>query len=323
MLASSLGPASAKTCAPIPQPIAKLDLKRFYTDTTSSRVNTAIRSTNNAITAPLKQALNTITSQADRAILAANDTDAGKYAACALDHLSTWANAAALSGPMPTKQGEHHRKWALAGLALAYLKVERWASPTARVAIDRWLQTLADDASRLFDNPGVKRNNHYYWLGLGLGAVGIAANSPRHWQAARTILDTAISDIAPDGHLPMELARGPRALHYHVFALQPLMLLDALAAAQPSPPTPKQRQNLTRLAALTLRGISNPSVFEDLAGAPQKTNSVEERRAGFGWPMLVRTLPDTHTLPPLPPYRRAHRWIGGDIKGFTRALPTR
>jgi len=46
-----------------------------------------------------------------------------------------------------------------------------------------------------------------------------------------TTYKDGIDEIAADGTLPLEMGRGQRALHYHLFALAPLVTMAELAAA--------------------------------------------------------------------------------------------
>lgn len=248
-------PMSAQAaCKMTIEPIQQLHLKRFYTDTNGSQVRAEIRAANRAQTRPLKTFLTSIADFADRAVHFQD-----RYAArCGIDALSTWARAGALLGKMPTKQGEHHRKWALTGLALSYLKLKPWTTLEDRNRINPWLQAMADNALAVFENPKIKRNNHLYWLGLALAAVGESTASDRHWDQAEAILDEALDGIPSSGMLPLEMARGAKALHYHVFAVTPLVVLEWLARQSGRPVASTQRVALDRLIDRTLEGVSDP-----------------------------------------------------------------
>ena len=124
------------------------------------------------------------------------------------------------------------------------------------------LKRLAVVSRAFFDNPERKRNNHWYWLGLGVGAVAIATEDERLWLQARGIAEDAAHHIRADGALPMELERGPRALHYHAFSLMPLVVLAELAALRGEDFYAFHNGALGRLAALTLRGFDEPETFE-------------------------------------------------------------
>lgn len=300
-------------------PIATLWLERFYTDRSGSKINHAVRDRNRAQTRPLKAMLNAVAKDADRAVLWQDS----RAASCGLARLKSWAAAKALTGPMGSKQGEHHRKWALTGFALAYLKLARFADDAAHRKISGWLQDMADDASNVFNNRGIKRNNHWIWLGLGLATVGLATGSDAHWQAGLAIRNKALAGIRSDGALPLELARGRLALHYHVFATTPIVILDWLASAHGAPASPQAQTARNRLIALTLTGLTKPERFAELTGQAQDLKQRHKWPAGYGWPALIGRLPS----PPakvmdhrMPRYANAHRWIGGDVRALIRAV---
>jgi poly(beta-D-mannuronate) lyase len=189
------GASPASSCERAPAPVRDIQANRYYTDAAGSVVDPALRALGR------------------------------QRAACALEWLTAWAEANALLGQMSSSQAEHERKWTLAALAIAYLNLRPEASSAQRRAIDAWLLRVADEVQRFADQSGRTKNNHYYWAGLAVGAVGAAAGSAPHWEFARRVFRDACADIRPDGALPLELARQRRALHYHRFALEPLAKL--------------------------------------------------------------------------------------------------
>ncbi len=180
---------------------------------------------------------------------------------------------------MAQDQAEYQRKWDLAGAALAYIKLKSFASAEQRRVIEPWLMRFADAARAFFDDPKHKRNNHWYWLGLAVGATAIATDSDRHWQMARGIMADAAGDIAADGTLPMEIARGARAIHYHAFAVMPLVVLAELARFKEEDWYAMGDGALHRLVDVTLRGLNDPALFDQLAGVQQQ----RPVGAGAGW----------------------------------------
>ena len=223
-------PADAAPCPPPPSPVRDLDIPRFYDDAAGSRVDPRRKQLQEAAVAPLTDFLRHVTSQADASLKASNGTARATTGQCALDWLESWARGGAWLGRMANDQSESQRKWDLAGVALAYVKVRPLASPAQRKTIEPWLDAWAVAARAYFDDPTHKRNNHWYWLGLALAGTALATDSDKHWAAARGIMADAARDIGADGTLPMELAREARALHYHAFAVMPLVILAEIAA---------------------------------------------------------------------------------------------
>ncbi|HPG89893.1 MAG TPA: alginate lyase family protein, partial [Hyphomicrobium sp.] len=237
---------------------------------------------------------------------------------CALNWIRGWAAGGAYLGKFDGKQAEAQRKWDLAGIALAYLKLKRNASNEDRAVIDPWLIKVADAARAHFDDASIKRNNHWYWLGLALGAVGIAADSDRHWQMAKQIFADAARDISADGTLPLEMAREGRALHYHAFALMPLVTLAELGASRGEDWYALADGALHRLVAKTTDGLNDPGIFDQLAGVAQQ----RPVNPGSGWVALYDArFPGKLAKRPEQAYK--HRWLGGDVYVLSKVLQTR
>lgn len=298
--------AMADTCAPVPPAVTDIALERYYDDGVGSHIDPKRFADHKAKTAPLVAFVGTVTKFADRAHQQ-RSAPAATYA-CALRWLRNWADGGAYLGKIAGKQAEAQRRWDLAGLALGYLKLKRAASEADRAAIEPWLLRMADAAYAHFDDPGIKRNNHWYWLGLGQGAVGLATGSEPHWQRAKAIMLDATQAITADGTLPLELAREGRALHYHAFAVMPLVALAELGFARSDDWYAQSDGALHRLVAKTAEGIKDPSTFDKLAGHAQ----ARPVKSGAGWVSLYneRFIGRLGTRPEQPV---GHRYLGGDV----------
>ncbi|HRK18878.1 MAG TPA: alginate lyase family protein, partial [Hyphomicrobiaceae bacterium] len=298
--------AAADACAPAPAPVRDISLPRFYGDADGSTVDPERDAAHKAAVAGLTAFVREITQSADKALRNAKPERRQELARCALEGLSSWARGGAYLGTMATRQAEYQRKWDLAGLAVAYLKLKPFSRPEQRAAIEPWLREFADRARAFFDDRERQRNNHWYWLGLAVAAVGVAAESPRHWDMARDIMRDAARDIGTDGTLPKEMVRKSRALHYHAFALTPLVVMAELAANRGEDWYALEAGALHRLANLTIDGLARPDVFDSLASTAQE-RPVNGRA---GWLQLYRArFPDRVTTSIDIP--DGHRWIGG------------
>ena len=262
--------AAHATCDDPPPPVRDIIADRFYVDSASSVADKAIIARNRNALATLDHTLHAILAMTDLAL--AGDAEA---AACAGRWMAIWAKGGAMLGAMSSRQAEVERKWRTAGLAVGYLKVRATIDPADRAAIDAWMDELAD---RVVADQGwpAKRNNHVYWAGFAAGAVGTATGTARHLEYARRAYDAGLSDIRPDGTLPMELARRQKALDYTNYALAPLVMLAELASLRGEDWYAHDDSAIHRLAARVLSGLRDPKAFARLAGEP----SVEAPRGG-------------------------------------------
>jgi poly(beta-D-mannuronate) lyase len=192
----------------------------------------------------------------------------------------------------------------------------RRATAEQRQIIEPWLIRFADVAIAFFDNRDRKRNNHWYWLGLGVAATALATDSERHWVVARDIMRDAASDIRDDGILPLELDRKARALHYHVFAMMPLIVLAEVGAARGEDWYALADGALHRLVGVTMKGLVDADTFSLLASEPQEA-PVEP---GAGWLQLYGWRFPERLVDDLPDVPLGHRWLGGDTAILSQVL---
>lgn len=310
LLLAMLGAVGDARACPALTPAARdLALERYYADDTGSVVDEKRKRTHETASAPVRGFLSTVVREADRSLRTTRPgAERLLHAECAVAHLEAWASGGALLGSIAGKQSQAERRWTLAGAALAYLKVKWHATPEQHAVIAEWLISVADAAHAAFEADTSKRNNHWYWLGLGSGAVAIATDSPTHWEMARSVMQDAARDIRPDGALPLELARGRRALHYHAFALMPLVTLAELARTRGEDWDAFGDRALARLVTLTARGLADQTIFDALAGVAQE----RPVKPGAGW-LPLYALRHPGWTPPSLKMAAGHRWLGGDV----------
>jgi poly(beta-D-mannuronate) lyase len=131
-------------------------------------------------------------------------------------------------------------------------------------------------------------------------------------------MQDAASDITADGVLPLELERKSRALHYHVFALMPLVVLAELGQTRGEDWYALSDGALNRLAEVTMKGIVDPDTFEALAGEPQE----QPVEPGAGWLELYSWRYSDKIPDGLPEIAPGHRWLGGDTTVLAQVLKT-
>lgn len=243
--------AALATCPIPPAPQRNIIADSYYDDPpVYSHINPVKHAAYEAAVKPLEQYLGAVARMA---------SDGDK--ACTLRWLVAWAEGDAMLGKIKKEQAHYERKWVLAGLALSYAKVRDAATGDQRASIDTWLKALADGVRKHSDAYKGVRNNHYYWEGLAVGAVGAVTGDTKDLAWARKVFHAAEADIADDGTLPREMKRGARALHYHLFAAAPLVMLESILD--------EQSAKLVKLVGYCEFAAHNPGVVSEAAGVPQ------------------------------------------------------
>ncbi|WP_370678778.1 alginate lyase family protein [Comamonas sp. GB3 AK4-5] len=248
-------------------------------------------------------------------------------AACTLQWLAAWARDGAMQGRMirvNNDQPYYMRQWMLDAVALAYLKVHDQADAAQRAVIEPWLQQLAVANLAYWDDAKHRRNNHYYWGGLGVLATGLVTGNDALWRAGHEAFRSGVQAIQPDGRLPFEMTRGRRALHYHDYALAPLVLMAELARLRGEDWYGDNHHAIDRLARRVAEGWSDASWFAEQAGVPQE---VGKPGRSSGWVEFYRLrTPEPAIFEGMHAYAPFHDpTLGGDLtlmatKGIVRSL---
>ena len=320
------GPAAP--CETTPAPVRSLESTGFYADPAFSRPDLARMQADAEAGRPLREWLAVV----QRAVARHRAGQAGA-AACALAALDGWAKNGALLGAF-NLQGGYHRTWTLAGAALSYLAIRDapgssnpGLDPTALGRTARWLGMVAEAVRPHFERNSTAiisdvRNNHAAWGGLAVAAAGIAGGDRAQldWGMAR--LRAQLAQVDDRGVLPQEAKRAGLALHYHLFALEPVAALERLAAANGIALTEPERAAYRRLRDLCLSAARDPAVMAGVAGVPQA-----DPWDGPGGPLVgaaglelsVLAMPDPALEEALASSRPfSDPWLGGVVTGWWR-----
>lgn len=221
-------------------------------------------------------------------------------AVCAYTLLDAAAKADAWAGKMPGFQGVYLQNWLLSASGMAYLKVRGSGVGTADqdAEIERWFAHLALRVRDYFDDE-IKRlgsdgeNNHLYWAGLAIAAEAIANNDHNAGAWALNAYRIGIDAIQPDGSLRAELNRGQMALHYHLYALGPLIMIAELAEANGIDAYADDDGALHRLVSFCRTGLEDPAILEKRTGVKQVV-SLPYAGSDIGWAVpYVKRFPNT------------------------------
>jgi poly(beta-D-mannuronate) lyase len=258
---------------PAPPPFAKtLEIGTYYIDQHASIIDPQQQ-------AAYQKAAEAYTDLTRAAALAA---DAYLYkgsrdaALCVYSLLDAAAKADAWDGKMSGYSGVYVQNWLLSAVAISYLKVRPsgLGTPTQDAEIQRWFALLAARVREYFDAE-VERlgsdgeNNHIYWAGLAVAAQAIADDNHDAYQWALMTYRIGLHAIQPDGSLKAEMDRGQMALHYHLYALAPLIMLAELGEANDLDLYAEDNDAIHRLVNFCLAGLEDPTIIEKRTGVKQ------------------------------------------------------
>lgn len=221
-----------------------------------------------------------------------------KAAACALSWLDSWARATALTGTA-NMTGKAVRKWTLSAAAFNFLKIRDAAGlpPEQLQRVRAWLRQVAGIVVQEHLNlPSQKINNHFYWAAAAVGATGIATDDRALLDWAFDSYRRSVRDIDAEGVLPREMARRTRALSYHLFALQPLVMLAEMGRVNGVDLYAEGNCALCRLINRVTDGIQDPAFFEDRTGVRQVMEDGPDGRAMIWVAILARACPGDSRL---------------------------
>jgi poly(beta-D-mannuronate) lyase len=263
---------AAFTCPQPPAPVVDVRVEPFYRkdDPSHSIVDAQAYEARRRTAAPLDRLSAGIARLGDRYLRTAPRDP--KLAACLFGWMETWATVGAMLGEI-TNQGTYERKWTLATLSLNYVLLADAPEigPERRHAVETWLAAIAWATVPAYAaKPFAEQNNHLNWAALAALATGVAVQD-------RGLVDWAIaalkgligSNIEPDGTLPHELKRAAMAMHYHRFALEPLMVAAEIAAANGIDLYAIGGGALHRLVAYTAAAMRDPAIVAERVGVPQ------------------------------------------------------
>ncbi len=263
------------TCPATPDITPDLTTDGFYRldDPTHSIIDPVRQAAYTRSSGPVKAAGQAVVAAAD----AYRTTGSRQAAECALKLISSMAQQHSLTGKMSSNQAYYVQGWVAGAIAIGYLKIRdaHLATPEQNKAIADWLvsngeQTKSYFVPRMAKGTSDARNNHLYWAGVELAAIGVAANNRADFDWAVAAYDAGVKQIRPDGTLPLEMARGKRALHYHLYALAPLVMIAEFGEANGLDLYAHSDGAIHRLADVSVAGLANPEFFAKATGVQQE-----------------------------------------------------
>lgn len=203
-------------------------------------------------------------------------TGSRQAAECVLKLEKTEALNKALTGKMSSSQAYFVQGWVIGALGIAYLKVRDSGvvdSADAKLVTD-WMKTVSKQTidyydARMAGSRGGNQNNHLYWAGVQVGAIGIAANDRKMFDWSVAAYRNGIRQITPEGTMALEMRRGQRALHYHLYAASPLVYLAEFGEDNGIDLYAEDNYALKRLVDRSVAGLEGSGYFDKATGIKQ------------------------------------------------------
>lgn len=282
--------AVSHTCPAPPILSTNLTLTDYYSDPAHSIIDAVRFAAYQRALAPLRMATRKVVIMADRYRTTGNTA----AARCVGQWLAAFATRGVLAGRMDTHQSVYVQGWMLGALAVAWLKIRpvgRAIEPAARQAVLGWLARVAEQnqayyADRARTRDG--RNNHRYWAGFAVMAAGIATDRRDLFRWGIRCFRIGVDQVTADGTLPLEMERRSRALHYHLFAAAPLVMMAELAAANDINLYAETGNALARLIEDCVSGMTSPQRFAVAAGAAQEPVQLSADNLAWAEPFARR-----------------------------------
>jgi poly(beta-D-mannuronate) lyase len=283
-------------CPAVPVITPDLTTDGFYRldDPTHSIIDPVRQAAYNASSGPVKQVGLDIVAAAD----AYRTTGSREAARCVVDHILSLAKQNSLAGKMSSSQAYYVQGWVIGAIAIADLKVREAIPFTGEQGqmVSAWMHSVGAQTVKFYEDNASKHgnegNNHLYWAGVELAAIGVVANRRDDFEWGLAAYENGVRQIRPNGTLPLEMARGGRALHYHLYALAPLVLLAEFGEANGMDLYASSGGAIHRLVKISVGGLTNPSQFENATGVKQEVPKVPSGDQ-IGWaPPYVRRFPD-------------------------------
>lgn len=242
----------------------------FYSDSHSSIIDPAKWKAYAESSGPYKQLGQQVVDAAD----AYRTTGSRAAAECAIEHMEAAAKDGVFTGKMSSGQAYYVQGWVIGAVAIAYLKVRDSGliRPSQAHEILPWIEKVVPQTIGFYDRQEKKgrgENNHLYWAGVEVSAAGIAANNHKLFDWGIATYHVGVAQIEPGGVLPLEMRRGRRALHYHLYALAPLVYLAEFGEDNGLHLYAEHDYAIRELAKLSTDGLVDNSFFVKATGIAQ------------------------------------------------------
>lgn len=280
-----------------PEPVRltpDLTTSGFYSDSKSSIIDPAKWKAYSESSGPVKKLGQEAVDAADAYL----KTGSRQAAECVLKLEKTAALDKALTGKMSSNQAYYVQGWVEGALGIALLKVRDSGvvNSADSALLTEWMKTVSKQTMDYYDRllrKSPNGNNHLYWAGVQVGAVAIAANDRAMFDWALMSYRNGARQVTPEGALPAEMARGQRALHYHLYAAAPLTYLAEFGQDNGVDLYAENHDALKRLVDLSVKGLLGSGYFDKATGIKQDLPDGAPSAEAIGWAKVyVYRFPD-------------------------------
>ena len=259
-----------ESCPSAPAPVVDLSVVSKYGDNgpLHDTVDTKAEAEAAAQMAPVQAFAQSVVKMANRYMATGNPAPAR----CAMAWLDAWAVGRAMT-VMRDHNAEFERGATMGGLSMAMMQIEPAVGSDARyAAVGKWMHGVIADGIKYFDSTEKlkgSRNNHRYWAAVGAAGTAVVTGDRHLLDWAVDTYRSGVCGATPEGGLPLELQRGKKALDYHLFALDALTGIAAIAEANGVDAFGFCDGAFHRIVRFSLMGLEDPSGIAKLAGSSQ------------------------------------------------------
>ncbi|WP_269582925.1 alginate lyase family protein [Roseibium sp. Sym1] len=271
--------ANVPDCLLAPAPPAQLATYSKYdqADKSRSTIDPLAHKKRKSQVQPIRNSVRLLTNVAYAK--SATSAVAEARAECVLKSLDSWARADALTDMQTSDAVLSRDRWvAEAVLALHEVSQKVELSNERRANYDAWLRKIADSTIEAYAmrlGPKSRTNNHRYWAGLSVIAIGVVLEDQDLVAWGRRSFEIGSCQVDANGLLPGELRRGSKALEYHLYALRPLAAIARLHQVNGSAEGLKCFDGFQRLQQTMQKAMKDPADFERYSGMRQKVKVSE------------------------------------------------
>ena len=284
------------TCPDGPHLSPDLTTSGFYSDSKGSVIDPEKWKAYAESSGPYKKLGDLAVTAAD----AYQATGSKQAAACVLHIEKIAALDKVLTGKMSSNQAYFVQGWVIGALGIAYLKVRDSGviDLNDRELLTAWMKTVSVQTRNYYDSqlaqPGHENgNNHLYWAGVQVGAIAIAANDRKMFDWAIAAYRNGVRQITPEGTLPEEMRRGQRALHYHLYAVSPLVYIAEFGEDNGIDLYAEDHDALKRLVKRATDGLAGSGYFDRQTGIHQDTPNGAPTGEEISWAKVyLKRFPD-------------------------------